>query len=157
MDVVSTTDTAAPALRRGFLWLGAASLAGITVELAVERHWTQPIQFVAWVAVAIAAAALALAAWSRSRARLRVAQILAALVILSALIGIWEHVEANYEAGELDYRTADTWETMPEATRWWLAISKSIGPSPPLAPTALAEVSLCVLFATWRHPALRPA
>jgi len=155
MDIVSTTDTAAPALRRGFLWLGAASLIGITVELAVERHWTQPVQFVAWAAVVIAAVALMLAAWSPSRTRLRGAQILAALVIICALFGIWEHVEANYDAGELDYRTADTWETTPEATRWWLAISKSIGPSPPLAPAALAEASLCVLLATWRHPALR--
>ena len=100
--------------------------AGIVVELAVERHWSQPSQQVAWVAV-----------------------------MLSAVYGIWEHVDSNYDAGELDYRYADTWGSVPETTRWWLAVSKTVGPSPPLAPGALAQASLCVLLATLRHPSLR--
>jgi hypothetical protein len=148
-------DAASPILRRGLLWLGALTSAGLVVELAVERHWAQPIQFVAWGALGVVAVAIAVVAWRPSRRRLRLAQILAVAVILSAGWGIWEHVEANYEAGPLDFRYADTWDGVPEITRWWLAASKTVGPSPPLAPGALAQASVCVLLATLRHPALR--
>jgi hypothetical protein len=148
-------DSAAPALRRGLLWLGALTSTGIGVELAVERHWTQPIQLVAWVALGIVVVALAVVAWRPSRRGVRLAQILAALVIFGTLWGIWEHVAANYEAAPLDFNYATTWDSLPETTRWWLALSKTVGPSPPLAPGALAQVGLCVLLATLRHPSLR--
>ena len=89
-----------------------------------------------------------------SRARLRIAQVLAVAVMLSAILGIWEHIESNHDAGSLDGNYQDTWDTLPASTQWWLAISKTVGPSPPLAPAALAQAGLCVLLATVRHPAL---
>ena len=150
-----STDAAAPALRRGLVWLAALTTAGLGVELAVERHWTQPVQFVAWGAVGVIVIAIAIMAWSPSRGRLRLARILAVVVMLSAILGIWEHVEGNYDAGPLDFQYADTWDGLSEASRWWLALSKTVGPSPPLAPGALAQAGLCVLLATLRHPALR--
>ena len=73
----------------------------------------------------------------------------------AAFLGIWGHVHANYEAAPLDVRYADTWDGLPEVTRWWLAATKTVGPSPPLASGALAQAALCVLLATLRHPALR--
>ena len=153
--MATSPDSASPLLRRGLLGLGALTTGGIAVELAVEHHWTSPSQLIAWVAVAGVAVALALLAGSPSRARVRVAQGLAVIVILGAVLGIWEHAASNYDAGELDFRYADTWESVPEPTRWWLAVSKTVGPSPPLAPGALAQASLCVLLASLRHPALR--
>ena len=48
-----TPTTAAAVLRRGILWLAALTTAGLVVELAAERHWTQPVQFVAWGAVIV--------------------------------------------------------------------------------------------------------
>ena len=141
-------------LRRGLLWLAALTTLGIAAELGTERHWTQPIQLVAWGAVGVITVAIALVARAPSRAGVRLAQIFAAAVVLSAAVGIGEHVYANYDAGPLDYHYANTWENLPEATRWWLAITKTVGPSPPLAPGALAQAGLCVLLATLRHPAL---
>ena len=76
------------------------------------------------------------------------ARILAVVVMLSAAMGIWQHVYASYDAGRLDYRYADRWESLGEATRWWLALTKTVGPSPPLAPRAL-----CILLAALRHRA----
>ncbi|MFN8540111.1 MAG: hypothetical protein U0232_21845 [Thermomicrobiales bacterium] len=38
--------------------------------------------------------------------------------------------------------------------QWWTAAREGVGPSPPLAPGALALVGLCILLATVRHPAL---
>jgi hypothetical protein len=148
-------ESPAPVLRRGLLWLAALTSLGLAVELGVERHWTQPIQLVAWVAVAAILVAAALMGRAPTRRRVRLAQILAVVVVLSAALGIWEHVYSNYDAGELDRRYASTWASLSEPTRWWLAVSKSVGPSPPLAPGALAQAGLCVLLAAVRHPALR--
>ena len=129
---------------------------GIAVDLAADRHWTQPVQLVAWAALAATAAAALFVAWP-TRRRIQVARTLVAVVIVAAVFGIWEHVESNYDAGELDYLYTDTWADLPDSTRWWLALSKTVGPSPPFAPGALAQAALCVLLATVRHPALHPS
>ena len=51
--------------------------------------------------------------------------------------------------------TQQAWEGMSTLSRWWLAARKGVGPSPPLAPGALAQAGFCVLLATVRHPSLR--
>ncbi len=147
-------DAVTPLLRRGLLGLAALTTLGIAIELAIERHWTQPVQFVAWGAVFVLAVAIALVAWQPNRSRVRLAQLLAAAVVLSAGVGIGEHVYANYDAGPLDRRYSATWDAMSEAERWWLAVSHGVGPSPPFAPGSLAQAALAVLLATLRHPAL---
>jgi hypothetical protein len=139
--------------------LGLTGLAtlGLAVELAAERHWTQPIQFVAWGALVALAAATALLAGQTTPGRLRLARVLATAVLVSAVLGIWSHVVANYEAGPLDFQFAESWDGLTEPTRWWLALSKTVGPSPPFAPGALALAALGLLLATVQHPVLGPA
>jgi hypothetical protein len=100
--VATRSDQTTPLLRRGLLWLGALTTLGTTVELAAERHWTQPIMWLAWAAVVAVAGALALLAGHPPAARVRLARILAAVVIAIALVGIGEHVYANFDAGGLD-------------------------------------------------------
>jgi hypothetical protein len=150
----SSADRSACLLRRGLLGLAALTTLGIAVELAADRHWTQPLQLVAWGASVVLAAAIALLLGSTTRRRTRVAQFLALAVLLSGALGVWAHVAANYEAGPLDFQFADSWDSLAEATRWWLALSKTVGPAPPFAPGALGQAALCVLLATVRHPAL---
>lgn len=152
---VASTDAAAPVLRRGLLGLAALTVAGLCVELAVEHHWTQPMQLVAWAALAVTLLAVVLVLGTPSPGRVRLARILAIIVMLSALLGSREHIESNYESGELGQVYGDRWDTLPQSTRWWLAVSKTVGPSPPVAPGALAQAGLCVLLATLRHPSLR--
>ena len=152
--MAASPDAASSPLRRGLLWLGGLTLAATAVELAIERHWTQPIMWLAWVAVAAAAGALALLAGSPAAGRVRLARVLAILVVALAMFGIGEHVYANFDAGSLDQDYAATWDTLPMATRWWLALSKTVGPSPPLAPGAIAQAAISALLATLRHPAL---
>jgi hypothetical protein len=149
-----TDTTVAPRLRRGLLWLAGLTIAGLAVELALERHWTQPVQLIAWAALAIAAGGLLLMLWSPSARQVQVARILAILVMVSALFGVWEHVESNWDAGPLDRNYSDTWDTLSSTNQWWLAITKTVGPSPVLAPGALAQVGLSILLATVRHPSL---
>ena len=153
--MATPTDAPAPLLRRGLLGLGALTTGGIAVELAVEHHWTSPSQQLAWLALGVVALALALLVGTPSRTRVRAARGLAIAALIGAAWGIWAHVESNYDAGELDFRYTDSWASLPEVTRWWLAVSKTVGPSPPLAPGALAQAGLCALLATLRHPSLR--
>jgi hypothetical protein len=153
--MVRDDEGSGPLLRRGLLWLAGLVVVGIAVELAADRHWTQPVQLIAWAALLLTGVAAVLVG-RPTRTRVRVARALAVLVILASVIGVWEHVESNYDAGELDYVYADAWGALSEPNRWWLAVSKTVGPSPPFAPGALAQAALCVLLATVRHPTLRP-
>jgi hypothetical protein len=141
-----------PLLRRGLLWLGALTCAGTALELAVERHWTQPIMLLAWAAVATAAVSLGLVGLRPTAGRIRLARALAALVVLTAMVGVGEHVYTNFDAGSLDQHFARTWDSLSLPTRLWLAVSKTVGPSPPLAPGALIQGAVCALLASARHP-----
>jgi hypothetical protein len=141
-------------LRRGLLGIAALTTLGIAGDLAVERHWTSPAQLIPWGALVLIGVSVGLLLGHPSAGRVRLAQLLAVIVVLTAVVGIWEHIYGNYEAGLLDYRYFSTWETMSRSSRWWLALTKGVGPSPPLAPGALAEAALCVLLATLRSPAV---
>jgi hypothetical protein len=153
-SLTSPVDRFAPPLRRGLLWLAALTAAGIGVELAVERHWTQPAQLIAWGALALMLASIGLVSRGPTATRVRIARVLAVIVILTSVIGVWEHIASNYDAGPLDFRYTNLWDSLPELSRWWLAVSKSVGAAPPLAPGALAQAALAVLLATVGHPAL---
>ena len=43
---------------------------------------------------------------------------------------------------------------MSSVAQWWEAITGGVGPAPVLAPGVLAEISLALLIATLRHPAM---
>jgi len=151
----SLGHAAALRMRQGLFWLASLTLVGIAVEMLVERHWTQPAQWIAWVALAVAALAVALVGWRPSEGGVRLARILAYAVIASAAVGIWQHVASNYDAGPLDAEYTETWDSLPEATRWWLAATKTVGPSPLLAPGALAQAGVSVLLLSLGQPARR--
>lgn len=153
--MATRADPTSRLLRRGLLGLAILTMLGIAVELYTEHHWTKRPQLIAWAALALTALAIALLLGQPSARRVRVAQIIAAIVVVSAAVGVWQHIAANYDAAPLDRRYAQTWEGMSALSRWWLAARKGVGPSPPLAPGALAQAGLCVLLATVRHPAFR--
>lgn len=145
---------AAALLRRSLIVLAGLGIAATASELALERHWDGLEQLIPWAFVAIAVIAFALlVAWPR-RATIWVVRMLAAVVLVGVPIGIWRHINANYNAGFLDYRYAETWTTMSATGRWLRAATKTVGPAPVLAPAALGVVALCILAATIRHPAL---
>jgi hypothetical protein len=152
-ELASTADPTWP-FRRGLLGLAGMTVLGIAVELAVERHWTQPGQLIAWAALMLTGVAAGLLLRAPTAQRVRAARLLAVIVVCSAVVGIWQHIAANYDAAPLDFRYGATWASLPELERWWLAISKTVGPSPPLAPGALAIAAFSVLLASARHPAL---
>jgi hypothetical protein len=142
-------------MRRGILGLGGLALLATGAELAMEEHWKPGSQLVPWLSLGLSVVAILLAGWlGRSRGPVRTAQVLAAVIAVSAAYGVLEHARSNYEAAPLDFRFTDTWDGMSEPARVWTAVTHQVGPSPTLAPLALAYGSMCVLLATFRHPAL---
>jgi hypothetical protein len=141
-------------LRRCFLALAAAGIAGTALELALSRHWTSAVQLIPWYALGALAFALGLLVVRPRRPAVLAVRVVAVAVVLTAAFGIFEHVLANYHAAPLDFRYTSKWPTMSASSRWWAAASESVGPSPTLAPGVLVQAAACLLFATLGHPAL---
>lgn len=142
-------------LRLALLGLGALSAGGAMAELAMERHWNTFIKLIPWFAVGAVLVALVLVWLRPSRMTIWVARVICVSVAAATVFGIYEHIAENHKAGALDFRYADTWESMSSTSQWWKAATKTVGPAPVLAPGVLIEAALCVVAATWAHPALR--
>jgi ABC-type glucose/galactose transport system permease subunit len=146
-------DTAT-VLRRGVLALAGLGIGGTTVELIFLRHWTTATAAIVWVGIVALGAGFVALIGNPSAGRVRAVRILAAVGLIVAVAGIWFHVVENLDAGPLDRAFASRWDTMSVLDQWWTAITGGVGPAPTLAPGALAEISLALLLATLRHPAI---
>ena len=154
VDARAATDDAS-VLRRSLVGLVLVATCGLTAELLVERHWGTPVRLVPWFALVALAYAALLLMRRPTAAAVRRARLLAGAVMIAAAVGVALHINENYVAGPLDQRYEQLWAGMSEVERWWAAFSKAVGPAPTFAPAALALVSLVLLIATQRHPALR--
>jgi hypothetical protein len=132
--------------RRSLLALTLIGMLATAFELATESHWNDFQQLIPWFALAVLAVALVLTAVRRRGAQL-LARILILAVLGASTYGVYDHVMANYNAGPLDYRYADTWDSLSSGQRFWYAATKQVGPSPPLAPGVLAQTALLLLIA----------
>jgi hypothetical protein len=150
-DTRAATSTAAM-LRRGLLWLSILGTIGTAVELALLRHWDNGLEVIPFAALGVLAVAIILVAWRPYGTFITAARALATAVMVTSAVGVVIHVRANYEAAPLDFRYTDSWPTTPELLRWLLAATDTVGPSPTLAPTAIAFMALALLVATIRLP-----
>ena len=86
-------------IRWALLLLTALGLAGTAVQLAMERHWVEPWQFAPWAALGGIAIALIALLVTTNRTTVRLARIIAVIVLLITGVGLWQHFSANYEQG----------------------------------------------------------
>ncbi|WP_327088442.1 hypothetical protein OIE66_40010 [Nonomuraea sp. NBC_01738] len=128
-------------LRRGLLAVIALGIAGAAFELATERHWQNLQQLFPWAALLLLSASWVMLALDRYHRA--VAPIALAVLAISAF-GIYAHLNANHAAGFMD----TSWESLSPLTQWWYALTKSVGPAPPLAPGMLAQSALLVWLLT---------
>ena len=135
-------------LRAALLLLAGLGVVGTAAELAMERHWQGPWQLLPWLALGMIALALGVLLVRRTRPTVRFARICAALVILTAAVGVWRHVQENYDTAPLDARYTDRWETMSNVQRWWEVGRGSVGPAPLLAPGVLLYIGVALAAAT---------
>src|SRR4029453_21118 len=150
----SGTRRTAAHLRDGMVVLAAINTVGTAVELATLRHWKGVVQLIPWATLLVLAFAIALLVLATGPRVVRTVRALTVLVVVSSAFGMFEHIEANYRAGALDFRYAQRWPMMPATERWWAAVSKSVGPAPSFAPAVLAVAAICLFFATLDHPKL---
>jgi hypothetical protein len=149
-------STPARTLRRGLLGLALLSVLAIGYELFAERHWGTNVQLVAWALLLVLVLALVLACSAR-RPAVVAARLSAVVVLVGAGFGIYQHVASNYIAGQLDTAYSDSWETRTESDKVLLAVTKTVGINPPLAPGALGQAALLVLLATVGRGRPRPS
>lgn len=100
----------------------------------------------------VLAVAIVLVARRPNPRSLMAARAMTTAALVTSAIGVFIHVRANHEAAPLDFRYTDSWPTTPEPIRWLLAATDTVGPSPTLAPAAIAFMALALLVATIRHP-----
>ena len=138
---------AATLVRHGLVALTAIGILAAAFELASERHWNGVEQLIPWIALAALAAAVGLLLVPGGRG-VPAARVLAVLVLGASAYGVLDHVLVNFESGALDQRYAESWDTMPALQQWWLAVTKTVGPAPTLAPGVLGQSALLLLLAS---------
>jgi hypothetical protein len=134
-------------VRHSLIGLTAIGILAAAFELATESHWNGLEQLIPWLALAVLAVATALVLVPRGRG-VTAARVLALLVLGASIYGVIDHILVNYDAGALDQRFADTWDTLPIAEQWWYATTKTVGPAPTLAPGVLGQSALLLFLAT---------
>ena len=125
--------------------LAAATTVGTLLELAVARHWNGWIQLIPWVAGTVLLVALAAARYAPPRWR-PAARAALALVLLVGVIGVVEHVRANWLAAPLDSGVGPTWDQRGLLSQLWLAASGGVGPSPSFAPLVITQAAVLGLL-----------
>jgi len=130
------------------------SIGGTAVELAMLRHWGDKTQLVPWFCLGLLALATAALAIRPGVVVIRWVRSVCAVVALGAGVGVYMHIRENYRAGPLDAAYSDRWDSMSTVAQLWAAFTKTVGPSPALAPMVLIMAALCLVIATLRHPVL---
>jgi hypothetical protein len=134
-------------VRRALVALTAIGILATAFELATVQHWHDFEQLIPWGALLVLAVATVLVLLP-GRWATTAAWMLALLVLCASIYGVIDHTLVNYESGVLDQRFADTWETLPSTQRWWYAITKTVGPSPTLAPGILGQSAVMLFLAS---------
>jgi hypothetical protein len=138
-------------LRRGLIALTVISILAAAFELATERHWNGAEQLIPWLALAVLTLATGVLLIPGQRS-VTVARVLALIVLGASLYGVIDHILVNYQAGTLDQPYGQNWDAIPAFKQWWYAITKTVGPAPPLAPGVLGQAALLLLLATLLRP-----
>lgn len=144
-----------PFFRAAIALLALGIIAGTALDLAFARHWQSLEQSIAWGGLALALVALCLVRIQPSMTRVWASRVLAALVLVMSVVGMWRHIVANYEAAPLDFRFETRWAQMSPVEQWWAASTGAVGPSPALAPAVLAQAAVCIILASIGAPAQR--
>ena len=106
-----------------------------------------------WAALLVLTIALLLLTIRPGQQAVKLARVLAGLVVLASIFGVFKHVQANLDAGVLDVAYETRWTSLSFPVQLWYAMTKTVGPTPPLAAGVLAQAAFLTLLASRRHPA----
>lgn len=88
-------EGAAGGLRAGLLLLVVLGVVGTALALAYERHWQSPWQLAPWVTLGIVSVAWVALVVRQTATTVWLARAVAIVAIVSAALGVWQHVDAN--------------------------------------------------------------
>lgn len=148
MRASSNADRTVTVLFKALLALSMLSVLATLFELASLRHW-DGTQLIPWLMAGAVLVAIGLTAAGAARS---LVWAICSISVIGSLFGVWQHVESNYESGPLDRRLGPTWDSMSTLGRWWKAFTQTVGPSPALAPMALALAGGLLALALWCRP-----
>ncbi len=135
-------------LRGALALLVVIGLVGSAVTLAYDRHWEEPWQLAPWITLVLVAAALGAVALRASRVTVRLARVIAVLAVVSALLGLWQHYDENYNTAPLDGRYSDRWDAMPVVERVWVVANGDVGHVPVPSAAVLIPIALALWMTT---------
>ena len=108
-------DGAAARLRAGLLLLVVVGVVGTSLALAYDRHWLSPWQFAPWITLGIVIIATFALAVRQTALTVRLARAVAVLTMVSALLGGWQHINANLDPDSHDHEHEVRRESMTSA------------------------------------------
>ena len=132
-------------LRTFLLWLAGWMCTGTIIELFLAKHYDDPVQLIPFALCGVGLVAVAAALRRPQRTSLLALRGVMGLLLLSSLLGVYEHLANNF-AFELDMRPSAIWSDV-----WFQALR---GAAPLLAPGILAVAAVVAIAATYAHPAL---
>ena len=103
MTALFGREDAAGGLRAGLLLLVVLGVAGSALALAYERHWHSAWQLAPWITLGVITVAAVALAVRPSAATVWLARAVAVLAIVSAALGVWQHIDANYNVADHDH------------------------------------------------------
>ena len=133
-------------LRQMILMLVFIGIAGLIVELLLQKHFDSITQWIPIVSLGVGLATTAVAARNPTPATMRVFVITMGVFVGAGVLGLVLHFKGNLE-----------WalERNPELGGMTLIWKALTGATPALAPGALAQLGLLGLAWAYRHPALQ--
>ena len=119
---------------------------GTGVELWLLEHTEDYWQWVPLVLLGLSVVVVGLVAATRRAWALRTFQGVAALMVVSAGIGVWQHYSGNTEFELEMYPSRRGWELFWESLK---------GATPALAPGMMLHLGLLGFLTTFKHPAFQ--
>ena len=107
------------ALRAGVLLLLASGRRGHGGNTSFERHWEGFWQMLPWVTLSVVTVATVALVIRVRKATVMLARVVAAVAMVMAIVGTWQHFQENYNSAPLDYRYTEDWGGMSMPERLW--------------------------------------
>lgn len=133
-------------LRKFFLLFVGFMCMGTVVELLLAGHSKEPMQLVPFVLCGLGLITVLGALYAPQRKTILALRVVMALLIAGSLLGVYEHLAANFAFAQ---------EVRPTADMGRLLFATLTGGSPLLAPGTLALAAITALAATYYHPAMQ--
>ena len=148
MITVIRNEGPAGALRAGVLLLLALGVVGTAATLAYERHWEGFWQMLPWVTLSVVTVATVALVIRVRKATVMLARVVAAVAMMMAIVGTWQHFQENYNTAPLDYRYAEDWDGMSAPERLWTVAGGYAGHVPVTAAGILLPIGLTLALTT---------